>query len=214
MFRAFLIIAAWFCLTSLHAGVPQTVVVFGDSITAGSSLPKADKDKVWVNLVGKQSAGRLNMINEGKGGRPTDSIKEFTEMLARRKGADMLVLALGGNDARDISVECVPKAERNLRAMVELARKNWPAGLRIAILGPTNIRKDALGPTRPIADQRDDKLQELNTAFEKLAKELRCDYLSLYGIIPAASLTADGVHPDVAGNEAIAKAVSPLLLTR
>src|SRR5258708_7188903 len=61
----------------------RVVVVFGDSITAGSALPAAERAQVWVQLVETQSGGRLLMVNEGKGGRPTDSVKEFEAMLAR-----------------------------------------------------------------------------------------------------------------------------------
>jgi lysophospholipase L1-like esterase len=31
------------------------------------------------------------------------------------------------------------------------------------------------------------------------------EFVSLYGAIPESALTKDGVHPDVAGNAAIAK---------
>jgi len=191
---------------------PRTVIVFGDSITAGNMLPPADKARLWVSLVEQASHGQLRMVNEGKGGRPTDSVKEFEAMLQRQPKADLLVIALGMNDSRDITEQCVPKAVANVRAMIAAARGKYGEHLAVLIVGPSNIRKDALGPTKPIADQRDAKLRELGAAFETLAKELRCDFTSLYGVVPEASLTKDGVHPDAAGNEAIAHALLPRLL--
>jgi acyl-CoA thioesterase I len=189
----------------LRAAEPRVVIVFGDSITAGSALPKEDQPKIWVRLVEAQSGGQLQMVNEGKGGRPTNSVKEFQEMLPRHPRADLLVLALGTNDSRDISDQCVPKAVTNLRAMIGLARGTYGKDLAVLIVGPPNIRKDALGPTKPIADQRDGKLRELGDGFAALAKESHCEFVSLYGVVPEGSLTKDGVHPDVVGNEAIAK---------
>jgi acyl-CoA thioesterase I len=191
---------------------PRTVIIFGDSITAGNMLPKGDKARLWVNLVQQQSGGRLTMINEGKGGRPTDSLKEFEAMLNRQPKADLLVLALGTNDSRDISGQCVPKAVEHLRSMIDLARQKYRADLPILLVGPINLNKDALGPTKPIADQRDANLKELGTAYAALAQELHCDFTNLYGIVPATSLTRDGVHPDAIGNEVIAKALLPKLL--
>lgn len=191
---------------------PRVVIVFGDSITAGSALPKDQQSQVWVRLVEARSEGKLQMINEGKGGRPTDSVKEFDAMLQRQPKDDLLVIALGMNDSRDITEQCVPKAVANVRAMIAAARAKYGGNLSVLLVGPTNIRKDALGPTKPIADQRDAKLRELGTAFEALAKELHCDFTSLYGAVPEASLTKDGVHPDAAGNEAIAQALLPKLL--
>jgi len=191
---------------------PLTVIVFGDSITAGNMLPADQHSQVWVNIVETQSQGKLQLVNEGKGGRPTDSVAEFTAMLARHPRADGLVLALGMNDSRDITDGCVPGAVKHLRAMVELARKAY-GKIPILIVGPSNICKDALGPSKPIANQRDAKLRELGDAFAILAAQTGCDFVSLYGVVPATSLSKDGVHPDVAGNEAIAQVMLPKLLS-
>ena len=86
-----------------NSAKPRTVIVFGDSITEGGALPKDQRDKVWVKLVEAQSAGALTMINEGKGGRPTNSVQEFEAMLLRHPKADELIIALGMNDSRDIT---------------------------------------------------------------------------------------------------------------
>ena len=192
---------------------PRVVVVFGDSITAGNQLPPAEHNHAWVNLVQERSQGKLQLVNEGQGGRPTASVQEFDQMLTRNPHADMLVLALGTNDSRDIKADCVPKAVNHLRAMIERARKTYGQNLSILLVGPPNIRKDALGPTRPIAQERDAKIRELGAGFEKLAVEVHCDFVSLCGALPPESLAKDGVHPDAAGNEAIAAVILPKLLT-
>jgi acyl-CoA thioesterase I len=191
---------------------PRKVVCFGDSITAGSNMKPADRPQLWVDRVQAASQGRLEMINEGKGGRPTDSLGEFAQMLTRRPKADELVLALGGNDARNIKEDCVPKAVKNLTAMVARARAAYGAEIAILIVGPTNINQEKLGPTKPIGKERDGKLQELNAAFAKLAQELHCSFVSLYGVVPPETLTQDGVHPDAAGNEPIARLMLSKLL--
>lgn len=211
--RSVLVVAALLLTShSVAIGAPRLVVVFGDSITQGGALPVADRARVWVALVETNSAGRLKLVNEGKGGRPTASVKEFEAMLTRHPRADQLVIALGTNDSRDLTDECVPKAVANLRAMVAKARQTWGDPLRVLLVGPPNINKAALGPTKPIANEREAKLREQGAAFEKLAKELGCEFASLFGVVPDASLTKDGVHPDAAGNEAIARAMLPILL--
>ena len=197
---------------SAQAAQRATVVVFGDSITAGGALPAAERAQLWVTAVENASEGRLKMINEGKGGRPTASLKEFDAMLVRQPRADVLLVALGMNDSRDTSGQCVPKAVVNVRTMVERARKTYGEGLKVLIAGPTNIRKDALGPTRPIAEQREANLRDLGRAFQALADELHVRFVSLFGVVPAASLAHDGVHPDGAGNAPIAKTLLPVLL--
>ncbi|MEY4484429.1 MAG: hypothetical protein RL693_1881 [Verrucomicrobiota bacterium] len=193
------------------AATPRTLILFGDSITAGSALPVDQRDLVWVKLVEAQSRGALTMINEGKGGRPTNSVAEFEAMLQRRPKADLLVIALGMNDSRDITEGCVPKAMANVRSMIEKARKAYGDKLPLLLVGPSNINKDALGPTKPIGAQREAKLKELGNAFAKLGVDMNCDYISLFGIVPDATLLKDGVHPDAAGNEAIAKVLGAKL---
>ncbi|HSI34060.1 MAG: SGNH/GDSL hydrolase family protein, partial [Phycisphaerae bacterium] len=96
--------------------------------------------------------------------------------------------------------------------MVERGRKAWGDKLRVVIVGPPNIRKDALGPSKPIADQREAKLKEMGVAFEVLAKETKAEFVGLFGVVPEASLTKDGVHPDPAGNAAIAAVMGKALL--
>jgi acyl-CoA thioesterase-1 len=213
LFRLLVIGLGLLAISPLCAADARVVIVFGDSITAGSALPKEQQPQVWLRLVETQSNGQLQMLNEGKGGRPTDSVKEFDAMLQRRPKADLLVIMLGTNDSRDITEQCVPKAVKNVRAMIEKARGQYGQDLAVLLVGPPNIRKDALGPTKPIADQRDAKLRELGAGFEMLATELHCTFFSLYGVVPETSLTKDGVHPDVAGNEAIARALLPKLLS-
>ena len=149
---------------------PRTVLCFGDSITAGSQLPASEMASVWPALVEKQSDGKLRTINEGKGGRPTASVDELRAILAKLPAGttiDVLVVALGTNDSRNISEQCVPKAVANVRQMIALARDRRPVPA-VLLIGPPNLRKDTLGPTKPIADQRERKLRELNTAFETL----------------------------------------------
>ncbi len=199
-------------VATLAAAEPKTIIIFGDSITHGGALPKEQQDQVWVTQIQKQTEGRLKLVNEGKGGRPTNSVKEFDAMVLKHKQADQLVIALGTNDSRDITDQCVPKAVKNVRDMITKGRAAYGEKLLILLVGPPNINKAALGPTKPIANEREAKLKELGTAFAELAKEEKCDYVSLFGVVPDASLLKDGVHPDAAGNAPIAQAILPKLL--
>jgi acyl-CoA thioesterase-1 len=197
MIRLLLLLLALTCAAfAQNSSTPHTVIMFGDSITSGGG---------WVKQIEKEFGGTLTLINEGKGGRPTASVKEFEAMLLRHSKADALVIALGMNDSRDITDACVPKAVTNVRAMIEKARLAYGAKLSVLLVGPTNINKAALGPTKPIADQREAKLRELGAAFAKLAGETQSEFVSFFGVVPADALLKDGVHPDAAGNSAIAK---------
>jgi acyl-CoA thioesterase I len=182
----------------------RTVLVFGDSLTAGNALPKEQREKAWVRLVERDAGGAFTLINQGKGGRPTQSLDEFAAVLNRQPRPDILVIALGTNDSRDITEACVPKAVANLRSMIASARAKYSPAPAILLVGPPNINKAALVATKPIANEREAQLRALGSAFRQLADETGCAFVNLFGVLPEATLTADGVHPDPAGNAAIA----------
>lgn len=211
--RAFLAILFIGCasFTAGAADVPaaskRKVLVFGDSITAGNALPKEERASAWPSVVERDSGGALQMINEGKGGRPTASVEEFRAAVARHADVQVVVVALGTNDSRDLTKECAPKAAANVRAMVQHAREKYGSQTTVLLVGPPNLNKSTLGPTKPIGKEREEKLRELGEAFSKLAKELGCDFVTLFGAVPETSMSRDGVHPDAAGNAAIAKVV-------
>jgi acyl-CoA thioesterase-1 len=192
---------------------PRTVVVYGDSLTEGGALPKDQRGQAWVRVVERESVGKLQVINEGKGGRATsDGKRDFDAMTARQPRADVMVIALGTNDSRDLTPDCVKKAVANVRYMMDRTRQCYGPSVKLLLVGPPNINKSALGPTKPIANEREAQLQALGAAFEALAKEKQCAFVSLFGAVPNETMLKDGVHPDVAGNEAMAKVMLTHLL--
>ena len=209
---ALIILADALIPAGVSAAAPRTVIVFGDSIAAGTGLPEAERSRVWVHRVEQLARGRLRMVNEGAGGRWTSALPEFDAMLARRPHAEILVLALGTNDSVDVSGAAPERAARNLREMVLRARKRYGGQLAVLIVAPPNIRKDALLRNRDAAEQRERALEAMGPAFQALAANLGCEFLTLYGVVPDPSLASDGMHPDATGNERIARAVLPRLL--
>ncbi len=181
---------------------PWTVLAFGDSLTAAG----LEGSPSWVGLIEKQSAGQWRLLNEGKGGRTTGQGKnEFDAMTRKHPRADCLVLALGTNDSRDLSTGSVEKSVSHLRHIISRARQCYGPSLKILIAGPPNLNKSALVATQPIAHQREAQLQALNTAFAALATAEKCQFISTFGVLPDEALLKDGVHPDAAGQAALAK---------
>jgi len=210
---ALIILADAFPAAPVSAAQPLVVVVFGDSIAAGTGLPEAQRSNVWVGRVEQLARGRLRMVNEGAGGRATGALGDFDAMLGRRPRIDILVLALGTNDSADVSGAAPVRAAANLREIVLRARKAYGRELAVLIVAPPNIRKDALLRNREQADQRERTLERMSAEFRELAARLGCEFLSLYGTVPDASLAVDGMHPDLAGNERIARIVLPKLMS-
>jgi len=189
----------------------KVVLIFGDSITAGNELPPEERDQAWPILLERQSGGRLRLVNEGKGGRPTSALDEFEAVLVRHGAPDLLVLALGMNDSRNVSEDCVPTASANLRTMIVRSRRAWGEGLPVLLVGPSNVNEDTLIATKSIATERQANLRDLNESFERLAEETACSFLSLFGRIDSRHLLRDGVHPDREGNHHLASILLPAI---
>ncbi|MBN8527219.1 MAG: SGNH/GDSL hydrolase family protein [Planctomycetes bacterium] len=199
------------------AGRPYRLMVFGDSICAGSDAADCGPQDAWPALFA--AAAGIVLVNRSRGGRPTDALDEFREALASAadcdgRAPDALLIALGTNDSRDLDPGMPARAVANLAAMVALARS---AGIQgIVLAAPYNIAQDALRQTWPIRVERDRNLRLLGDAYRAYASETGLGFVSFYGCVPERCLAADGVHPDRAGNEAIRDyalvALRPLLV--
>lgn len=183
---------------------PYRLMVFGDSICAGSDVPDGGPEWAWPALFA--AAAGIALVNRSRGGRPTDALAEFREALASAadcagRAPDALLIALGANDARDLDPAMPARAVANLAAMVALARC---AGIaRIVLAGPCNIAQESLRQTRPIRVERDRNLRLLDEAYRAYAAGAGLGFVPFYGCVPERCLAADGVHPDRAGNAAI-----------
>ena len=179
------------------------ILFFGDSICAGSDIPDGGPDDAWPLVWSRLTGTAFTVVNRSRGGRPTDSLTEFSAALDAGGGPfAALVLALGGNDARTLDDGMVGRAVVNLDKMVGLARA---AGIpRIIVIGPCNVNKEALKATYPIRHERDANLRALDAAYRPFAVQHGLDHLAMYNEVPEASMAGDGVHPDRAGNLVIA----------
>jgi len=186
------------------------IVVFGDSICAGSNIPDGGPADAWPNLIA--AAAGLEIANRSRGGRPTAALDEFVlawDQEAAACAPDVLLIALGTNDSRDLSAGMADAAVVNIDAMLRHARRSWVG--RAILVGPYNINPDALQQTHGIRHERARNLILLNDAYAAYAARSGCGFLPLQGSIPPSSLLADGVHPDRAGNVAIAEFALPRL---
>jgi acyl-CoA thioesterase-1 len=183
---------------------PGKTLFFGDSITVGEGLPDPGEER-WTALVAK-AQGRIE-LNEGKGGRPASALDEFRAvLLAHRKDVeiDRLVLALGGNDARDDALDIARQVARNVGEMIDLARRETPSW-DVIICGPYDVNRDYL-QRKEIAALRERNLQAIDWSLRALALAEKCEFIHFLGVLPPESLIADGVHPDAGGHSALASA--------
>jgi acyl-CoA thioesterase-1 len=192
--------------TNAAAGKRGRIVVLGDSITAGYGLSVAE---AWPALLQQKidAAGLpYQVANAGVSGDTTAGGARRIDW-ALRGGAEVLIVALGGNDG----LRGIQPAETaaNLRTIAKRAREKAP-GLRVIICGmemPGNFGADYTAAFRAV--------------FPAVAKETSAELVPflLRGVGGVAELNQpDQIHPTAKGQTLVAENVwrvlEPILKSR
>lgn len=183
--------------------VPKTsgrIVILGDSITAGYGLD--DPDAAYPAVLQKKigAAGlAYTVVNAGVSGDTTAGGLRRVKW-ALGPGAEILVVALGGNDGlRGIQPK---QTEENLTGIIKEARAKSP-NITILIAGmqmPTNM-----GP---------DFVEQFKGVFPKVAKEQSVGLIPflIEGVGGDPKLNqADQIHPTAEGQQRVAENVWKVL---
>ncbi len=172
----------------------QTILVFGDSLSAAYKLNPADG---WVNLLQIQTNRQkldLTFVNASISGETTrGGLSRFKQALDKNK-PDIVILELGANDGlRGFPPKVI---KHNLDRMIALARKQHANLLLAGIYLPPNYGK---------------RYTELfHNIFIDLAKQYDLALIPflLEGIgTDKALMQADGLHPTANAQPLIAKTV-------
>jgi len=173
----------------------KRVVILGDSITAGYGLTPKEAYPSILQMKANASKLPAKVIGAGVSGDTTaGGLRRVSWALA--KGADILIVALGGNDGlRGIPIQ---ETHNNLLGIIQKAKKRNPeihtiiAGMQM----PGN-----LGP---------EYTQEFQEIFPKVAKQTNTSLIPflLKGVGGIAQFNqADGIHPTAEGQIKIAETV-------
>ncbi len=173
----------------------KRIVILGDSITAGYGL---DPSEAYPALIQEKiEAAKLPYIvsNAGVSGDTTaGGLRRVAWAMA--KGADILIIALGGNDGlRGVSPE---ETKKNLVGIAQKARNKNPK-IQIFIAGmemPDNMGADFV--------------EQFKSVFPEAAEESESTLIPflLDGVGGIAELNqSDRIHPTPAGQEKVAENV-------
>lgn len=196
--------AALALLLSWNALAAGTVLVFGDSLSAGYGIRQ---EAAWPSLLqGRlQSQGLdYSVVNASISGETTAGGRSRLEAALARHRPAVLVLALGANDG----LRGLPLAvmRDNLQAMVAAARKAKARVLLVGMRLPPNF-----GPYA----------EEFHRSFATVARQEKLAYVDflLEGVADQPGLfQADNLHPLAEAQprllDNVWKGLSPLLRTR
>ena len=181
-----------------RAAAPPTVLVFGDSLSAGYGI---DPARGWVSLLDARlrSAGySYRVVNASISGETTaGGLARLPRALQTQRPA-LVILELGGNDGlRALPISAM---RDNLARMIRMCKD---ANLPVLLLG---IRMPAnYGPRFT---------SEFATVYSDLARQFKVPSVPflLEGIATQAALMqADGIHPNDQGQPLLLANVWPVL---
>lgn len=174
----------------------KTILLFGDSLTAGFGLEDSNDAYPTVIQTKIDSLG-LNyvVVNSGVSGETTSGGLGRINWVLNQK-VDVFLLELGANDGlRGISLA---KTRENLQAIIDRVRKKYPdipiilAGMQL----PPNLGQDYT--------------KEFKSIFEELAEKNALEIIPFLlkdvGGIPELNQD-DGIHPNVEGQKIVANNV-------
>ena len=196
-----LICAVVLLAVSVPALAARTVLVFGDSLSAGYGIRQ---DAAWPNLLGQRLAARgvdYSVVNASISGETSSGGLSRLPAAITRHSPRIVVIALGSNDGlRGLPIATL---NNNLGAMVDMALK---ANARVLLVGqrlPPNYGAYAA---------------EFERTFAEIAKSRRIARVNflLEGIAARRELfQADNLHPTAEAQpilmETVWKALEPLL---
>jgi acyl-CoA thioesterase I len=181
--RRLLVLVALLTLTSGHAADAPTVLIFGDSLSAGYGI---DVDQSWAVLLQsrlREQGYEHRVVNASISGETTEGGAARIGPAVDNFSPELVILALGGNDGlRGFPPE---RMRENLEKIITTSRA---AGAEVVLLGiriPSNY-----GPryTRAFED-----------VFRETAETLEVPWIEFFmdGIaLDKELMQPDGIHPN------------------
>lgn len=189
-------LAAWLVSSVALAG---TVLVLGDSISAGYGVPAA---KGWVKLLGERigDAGYdYAVVNASVSGDTTAGALSRLPAALRQHRPDIVIVGIGGNDGlRGLRLK---NTRENLVQIVKLSRK---AGAQVLLLGMD------LPPSQGAKYVRD-----FRDMYPAVARATGATFLPGFLVKVGTDpdmMQSDGIHPNTLGQPVLVDTVWPALL--
>ncbi|MFZ3233179.1 MAG: arylesterase [Patescibacteria group bacterium] len=182
----------------LTAESQKTVLVMGDSLTAGYELPPESSYPAQLEKLLKADGYDYRVTNAGVSGDTSAGLLERSDWLLSDPLPSLVVVCIGSNDGlQGLSPE---QMDKNVRAIVD---KIQSKGVPVALVGvkiPRNLGADYL--------------EKFEAVHPKIAADDRLPFMPflLEGVAKDPKLTiGDGLHPNAAGYAVVAKNVFEFL---
>ena len=190
-------------LSVAFAARAQTVICFGDSLTAGVGAPKGSSYPDFLERDLQAAGYRATVVNEGIGGDTAEhALSRLQPILAAHPA--LVILELGANDA--LGNRPMPDIVHDLDTLLETFHRAKIPVVLAGLDARRYLRSDT--PPRLVSPE----MRQLFTLNNKLARQYHVPLVPflLKGVYGDPELmSGDQMHPNGAGYERVAKTVLP-----
>ena len=184
--------------THLICHQKKNIILVGDSLSSGYGLALK---KSWVYTLRHKIKERfpfVKLINSSIGGSTTYNGLNRLQNQFKRHNANVVIIALGGNDAlRGLNLKV---SKQNIEKMIVLSKKNKCQVILIS--------------TRIFTNYGPDYTKAFKLVFKDLVSRYQLHFIPnlLQGIaLNPKLMQSDGIHPNVSAQPLITKRVWPIL---
>ncbi|MDO9102011.1 MAG: arylesterase [Candidatus Nitrotoga sp.] len=190
-FKSILLCAC--CLLSGVSGAQQqTILVFGDSLSAAYGIPRASG---WVNLLQQElqrSHPQYKVVNASISGETTSGGRQRIAPALRQHSPDIVILELGANDG--LRGTPIADIENNLSAIIQQSQKGNGKVLLVGIQLPPNYGKN-------YTDQ-------FKALYSRLAQRHKLELVPfMLKNVQPEQFQADNLHPTAAAQALILQTI-------
>lgn len=194
-------------------GPELTIACLGDSITHGFKLGDPQHESYPARLE-KMSQGRWQVINCGHDGAtvirtgdiPVSQQEEYRKVVETHP--DMVVVMLGTNDTKNVNWQHIEDFVKDYTALIRSLRE-LPSTPQVFVCSIPPVFNDH---PNGVTAWREEKI---NTLIDKVVQQTGVEFIDIYGLLKdQPALFVDGVHPNAAGAEKIAREVHGFIVDR
>ena len=190
------------CSGAWGAGAGNTLLVFGDSLSAGYGIPPSQG---WVSLLQQKLSTEgygQRVVNASISGETTSGGKTRLPRALAQHHPDIVILELGANDGlRGLPLDAT---RANLDAMIQLIHTAGARPLLVGIQLPPNY-----GPSYTT------RFRDLYASLARERRTALVPFLMEGVALDERYMQADGLHPNAAGQplllDTVWRALKPLL---
>jgi acyl-CoA thioesterase-1 len=182
----------------ISASLQPRILAFGDSLTAGLGVDIREAYPALLEEKLNKNGYEWKVINAGISGETTAGGVRRASFVAERTKPDIIILALGANDA----LRALPtkEVERNLNSILDAFQSSAPSA-KIILAGMRAPRN--LGVTYT---------NQFDEIYPRIAQERNIPLIPFLlegvALVPELNLS-DGIHPNPEGHRRIAQMIFP-----